>query len=82
MVVQPSFGRVCWCSGRTKGRGEGISGGRVSSRGTGRTCLVADLEFVRRFERKREIMSETEKLWSDDFDGRKTAIFYQFCEAQ
>lgn len=38
MVVQPRVGRVCWCSGRTRGRGAGMSGGLWS-------CLVCDCAF-------------------------------------
>ena len=29
MVVQPRFEKACWCSGRIRGRGEGLSGSLV-----------------------------------------------------
>lgn len=52
IVVHPRFGSAAWCSGRTRGRGEGMSGGLgsgcsyavVSWSATG-SC---DLRFVRR----------------------------------
>jgi len=74
MVVQPSFGRACWCSGRTRGRGDGMSGGRVSC---GTCCLdswMGRFEMLLRFERKREMMFEMEKLWSDGLVGTMTVI--------
>lgn len=50
-----------------------MSGGRVSCNGVFVVCVLAGLEVLLRFERKREIMLESEKVWSE-LDGSRTAI--------
>jgi hypothetical protein len=57
-----------------------MSGGRVSGGASFCVFRVAGLEALRRFERKREIMFEMEKVWSDGFDGIATAILSRNCE--
>lgn len=83
-VVQPIVGRECWCSGSTKGRGEGIRAGRLSQMGCCWTCFPGVFVPIVLFERKREMMLEMEKPWSDDLDGTMTAIMerFQSTEAQ
>ena len=74
IVVQPRFGRVCWCSGRTRGSGAGMSGGRVSCGTWGCICACGFFWSDVRFERNLETMFEMEKWWSDDFGGSVVAM--------
>jgi len=73
-VVQPRFSRVCWCSGRIRGSGAGMSGGRVSCGVPGYGC-TGDLVWIDLFfERNRDMMFEMEKWCSDDFEGSVAAM--------
>jgi hypothetical protein len=51
-----------------------MSGGRVSGGTSFCVFRVTGLEALLRFERKREMMFEMEKPWSDGFGGITTAI--------
>ena len=73
-VDQPRLSRVCWCSGRIRGSGAGMSGGRVSCDICGYDCTEDFVWVGLFFERNRDMMFEMEKWCSDDFEGSVAAM--------
>lgn len=63
-MVHPSFSKVSWCSGRTRGTGAWMSCGLVSCSCS--SCESLCFEVVFFFMRRREIMFEMEDWCSDD----------------
>lgn len=61
IVVQPRLERACWCSGRTNGRGEGMSDGLVSMGVVGGLFCLGISLLLRPRNREMNFVTEDER---------------------